>query len=142
MSSSKNLSQSESDWTLSLDLLIARAALDQSLRSELLLNPKKCCSANGVIIPDDIHLVFTNIDQELLIREIPTIPTITSDCVKTEWEPAHYNENVTEADIAAEQYEAAQVVTAAEVEAEAVAGTVAAAETATAAVSVIVLVAT
>ena len=72
MSSNHSSPETDSDWSLSLDLLIARAALDQSLRSELLENPHDCCKANGVLIPGDVHLVISNADQETIIREIPS----------------------------------------------------------------------
>lgn len=72
MSSNNSSPETSSNWSLSLDLLIARAALDQSLRCELLKNPHDCCKSNGVLIPGDVRLVITSADQETIIREIPS----------------------------------------------------------------------
>ncbi len=85
MSSNYSSPETNSDWSLSLDLLIARAALDQSLRSELLENPHDCCKANGVLIPGDVRLVISSADQETIIREIP------SDVLTTEVEKVSVN---------------------------------------------------
>ena len=60
------------EWTLALDLLVARSVLDSALRAELLANPEACCKANGVCIPDGLRLVLTHPDQPTLIREIPS----------------------------------------------------------------------
>ena len=60
------------EWTLALDLLVARSVLDPALRAELLANPEVCCKANGVSIPDGLRLVLTHPDQPTLIREIPS----------------------------------------------------------------------
>jgi len=72
MSSNNSSPETSSNWSLSLDLLIARAVLDQSLRCELLENPHDCCKSNGVLIPGDVRLVITSADQETIIREIPS----------------------------------------------------------------------
>ena len=72
-SNSKSSSDVVSDWSLSLDLLIARAALDPVLRSQLTQNPHHCCKANGISLPDDVNLVVTSSDKEIITREIPTI---------------------------------------------------------------------
>ena len=60
------------EWTLALDLLVARSVLDAALRAELLADPEVCCKANGVSIPDGLRLVLTHPDQPTLIREIPS----------------------------------------------------------------------
>lgn len=60
------------EWSLALDLLVARSVLDPALRAELLANPEACCKANGVSIPDGLRLVLTHSDQPTLIREIPS----------------------------------------------------------------------
>jgi len=144
MNSSNKLSQSESDWQLSLDLLIARAALDQSLRSELLLNPKKCCSANGILIPDEIQLVFTDADQELLIREIPTNSSDSSidkcETISPMNEPAYANYNETSKEVAVTAYEAVQAVEFVEVAEDVAAGTTVAGEAEAVVVAVAVVI--
>ena len=60
------------EWTLALDLLVARSVFDAALRAELLADPEVCCKANGVSIPDGLRLVVTHPDQPTLIREIPS----------------------------------------------------------------------
>jgi len=60
------------EWTLALDLLVARSVLDAALRAELLADPEACCKANGVSIPDGLRLVLTHPDLPTLIREIPS----------------------------------------------------------------------
>ena len=130
MSSNHSSPETDSDWSLSLDLLIARAALDQSLRSELLENPHDCCKANGVLIPGDVHLVISNADQETIIREIPIVKSDASFQKtikgKAVLGPAVFNEAVAEAEVgvaaAAVEVEAEvnNTTTTAEAEAEAV----------------------
>jgi len=87
--------QSRNDWTLSLDLLIARAALDENLRRVLIQDTRKCCANNGVVIPTDVMLVITDAEQETLVKQIPSL-TKTIDFTKTsttarELEPMSFN---------------------------------------------------
>jgi hypothetical protein len=60
------------EWVLALDLLIARAALDQELRTLLLDDPLHACKVHGVAIPDGIQLIITTADLPSVIRQIPT----------------------------------------------------------------------
>ena len=55
---------SNSDWKLALDLLIARAALDTELASQLTIDAKACCEQNGISLPDHVQLVISKPDQE------------------------------------------------------------------------------
>ena len=72
MNSKNSAPHPASDWLLSLDLLIARAAIDASLSSELLENAYECCKANGVLIPPGVSLILTSAEQKTIIREIPS----------------------------------------------------------------------
>ena len=54
---------SNSDWKLALDLLIARAALDTELASQLTIDAKACCEQNGINLPDRVQLVISNPDK-------------------------------------------------------------------------------
>jgi hypothetical protein len=72
MSSISTTFSATGEWSLALDLLVARSVLDPALRAELLANPEVCCRANGVSIPDGLRLVLTHPDQPTLIREIPS----------------------------------------------------------------------
>ena len=45
-------------WRLSVQLLVARAALDASLYAELLTNGDQFVRQSGVTIPDEVHLHF------------------------------------------------------------------------------------
>ncbi len=85
MNSKNSAPHPASDWLLSLDLLIARAAIDASLRSKLLENTHECCKVNGVLIPEGVRLVLTSAEQETIIREIP------SDLLTTELEKVSLN---------------------------------------------------
>jgi len=72
MSSISTTFSATGEWSLALDLLVARSVLDPALRAELLANPEVCCTANGVSIPEGLRLVLTHPDQPTLIREIPS----------------------------------------------------------------------
>ena len=85
MNSKNSPPQPASDWSLSLDLLIARAAIDASLRSKLLENTHECCKANGFSIPPGVRFILTSAGQETIIREIP------SDVLTTELEKVSVN---------------------------------------------------
>jgi hypothetical protein len=114
MSSNHSSPQTASDWSLSLDLLIARAALDQSLRCELLKNPHDCCKSNGVLIPGDVRLVITSADQETIIREIPS-DVLTTEVKKVsvnaaKRELATYNASTESVDVTTTATENIEVV--------------------------------
>lgn len=66
------LGTSHDEWVLALDLLIARATLDEELCAELLKAPQQTCLSNGVMIPEGVQVLITRADQPTLIREIPT----------------------------------------------------------------------
>jgi hypothetical protein len=120
------------EWTLALDLLVARSVLDAALRAELLADPEVCCKANGVSIPDGLRLVVTHPDQPTLIREIPS--TLAAGSFEKTGvtpqlrEPVVYNgtmeytETETSTEVTAEttEFEAAETTTTAAAEAEVV----------------------
>lgn len=62
----------QDEWVLALDLLIARATLDEELRSSLLSAPHETCLYHGVLIPEGVQVLITRAEQPTLIREIPT----------------------------------------------------------------------
>ena len=72
MSSISTAFSANGEWSLALDLLVARSVLDPSLRAELLANEEVYCKSNGVSIPEGLRLVLTHPDQPTLIREIPS----------------------------------------------------------------------
>ena len=114
MSSNNSSPETSSNWSLSLDLLIARAVLDQSLRCELLENPHDCCKANGVLIPGDVRLVITSADQETIIREIPS-DVLTAEVKKVsvnaaKRELATYNASTESVDVTTTATENIEVV--------------------------------
>ena len=112
------------EWVLSLDLLIARAALDQQLRASLLEAPRETCKANGVNIPQDVQLVITHSDRPTLIREIPsTLPAASFEKTSETsliLEPAVYNGTITSTAAVAQtaEVEASVTTTTGEVEME------------------------
>ena len=67
------LGPNHDEWVLALDLLIARATLDEELRTALLKAPQQTCLSNGVMIPEGVQVLITRADQPTLIREIPTM---------------------------------------------------------------------
>ena len=80
--------------------MIARAALDPALRSELISDAYACCKANKVHVAIGVRLVVTDSETSTIIREIPRL-TSTTSYKKTQGklptkEPAIYNaEDVT-----------------------------------------------
>lgn len=85
----------DSQWSLALDLLIARAALDEELRSQLMNDTTGTLLANGVEVPDDIHVVINHPDKRCVVREIPSTNADThfektGETVRTR-EPVVYN---------------------------------------------------
>lgn len=67
--SQNNTSQ---DWKLSVDLLIARAALDPKLAQELLNDSGQCFAKNGIEIPQNVQLVIASETQDVVVKTIPT----------------------------------------------------------------------
>ena len=65
------------DWQPALDLLIARAALDSALASELTTDAKACCEQNGINLPDHVKLVISNPDQEVMVKTLPVAQATT-----------------------------------------------------------------
>jgi hypothetical protein len=59
------------EWLLALDLVIARAALDDELRAQLLNNTRQALLANGVDVPVGVNVILTHPDQPTIVREIP-----------------------------------------------------------------------
>jgi hypothetical protein len=118
------------EWSLALDLLVARSVLDPVLRAELLANPEVCCKANGVCIPDGLRLVLTHPDQPTLIREIPSTLAAASfektGITPQLREPVVYNgtteytESTTSMEVDAANAGAGETTTTAEAEAEVV----------------------
>ena len=68
---------SNSDWKLALDLLIARAALDTELASQLTIDAKACCKQNGISLPDHVQLVISKPDQEVMVKTLPVAQATT-----------------------------------------------------------------
>lgn len=122
------------EWVLGLDLLIARATLDEELRSSLLSAPHETCLFHGVLIPEGFQVVITTADQQTLIREIPTsLPSASFEkTAETPFlrEPVVYNgstecteTNTTttvEAEVTEAEVQTTTTTTTAEVEAEVV----------------------
>ena len=96
------------DLDFALDLLVARAALDEELQEQLVKNPEECCNRNGIELPAGVRLVITHPGQEVLVREIPmtTSEAGLSKAVQStrELASAHFNsavavENITETEL-------------------------------------------
>ena len=62
---------SSTDWQLALDLLIARASLDTELARQLMQDTEFCCEQNGINLPDDVKLVVTIPEQEVMVKTLP-----------------------------------------------------------------------
>ena len=69
---------------MALDLLVARASLDDELRQELLANPQAHCLENGIQLPEGTQLIFKNEDSNLIIKEIPILETNTKKILRSE----------------------------------------------------------
>lgn len=132
-SMSNHIGADQQEWELALDLLIARAVLDEDLREALLEQPKKTCRDNGVMVPEGLQLVFTHAAQPNMIREIPAglaNPSfIKTEVLERELEATVFNgqtqttETTTTVEVEVEEVtvEATTEETSAEVAAEAVA---------------------
>jgi len=48
------------DMDFALDLLLARAALDEELHQQLIHDPEACCCRNGIELPAGVRLVITH----------------------------------------------------------------------------------
>lgn len=72
MSIDNNHPTEQQEWSLALDLLVARAALDGELRLALLADPLQTCMQNGINVPAGLQLIITHADRPTLVREIPT----------------------------------------------------------------------
>lgn len=134
MSNHISQDQHQHQWELALDLLIARAVLDDELRLALLEHPGQTCRDNGVRVPDGLQLIFTHADRPSLIREIPTglaSPSFTrTDVIERELEAAVFNGQTqttdttttvqAEVEVEEAEAEATSTSTTAEAEAEAV----------------------
>jgi len=83
MSSISTAFSANGEWSLALDLLVARSVLDPALRAELLVNPEACCKVNGVSIPEGLRLVLTHPDQPTLFAIYPA-----------HWLRAHFKKQV------------------------------------------------
>jgi hypothetical protein len=71
MSINNNSVSEQEEWSLALDLLVARAALDEDLRLALLAEPRETCRTNGIDLPAAIQLIITDANHPALVREIP-----------------------------------------------------------------------
>ena len=69
---------------MALDLLIARAALDEDLRQELLANPQAQCLENGIQLDEGTQLVFKNPESTVIIKEIPILKSDSKTILATE----------------------------------------------------------
>lgn len=134
MSNPISTDQLQNEWELALDLLIARAVLDDDLRLSLLEQPEQTCRENGVRLPEGLRLIITHPDQRSMIREIPSglaSPSfIKTDVLERELEASVFNgqtqttetTSTTTAEVEVEEVtlEATTETTTAEVGAEAV----------------------
>ena len=68
---------------MALDLLIARAALDEDLRQELLANPQAQCLENGIQLDEGTQLVFKNPESTVIIKEIPILQSDSKTVLAT-----------------------------------------------------------
>ena len=124
----------DSQWSLALDLLIARAALDEELKIQLMNDTAGTLVANGVEVPDDIHVVINHPDKQCVVREIPSMNADTrfektGATVKSR-EPVVYNgtteytetntTTVAEAEVTEAEAQTTTTTTTAEAEAEVV----------------------
>tara|TARA_B100000482_G_C12597545_1_gene293888 strand:+ start:888 stop:1271 length:384 start_codon:yes stop_codon:yes gene_type:complete len=82
---------SKSNLEMSLDLLVARASLDKSLRNELMHDAERYCIENGIKLPEGTKIVFTSAESHLIVKEIPILSqdnsTIQKIAVKTPARP-------------------------------------------------------
>ena len=93
---------SNADWQLGLDLLIARAALDTELASQLTKDAKLCCKENGINLPDQIKLVICTPDQEVVVKSLPLTLATTFTSVAPQKElvgSSTYNSGGTEEEV-------------------------------------------
>lgn len=134
MSIDDNLAAEQQEWSLALDLLVARAALDEELRQALLAEPLQTCRANGINLPAGLQLIITHADHPTLVREIPaTLPSASFEkTAPTPYlrEPVVYNgttesvetntTTVAEAELTEAEVQTTTTTTTAEVEAEVV----------------------
>jgi hypothetical protein len=133
MSNPISMDEGQNEWELALDLLIARAVLDDDLRQSLLEQPEQTCREHGVRLPEGLRLIITHADQRSMIREIPSglaSPSfIKTDVLERELESSVFNgqtqTTTTTTTVAVEveevEAEATTTETSAEVAAEAVA---------------------
>ena len=81
----------KSNSEMSLDLLVARASLDKSLRNELMHDAERYCIENGIKLPEGTKIVFTSAESHLIIKQIPILnpdnSTIQKIAVKTPARP-------------------------------------------------------
>ena len=105
---------SNADWQLGLDLLIARAALDTELASQLTKDAKLCCKENGINLPDQIKLVICTPDQEVVVKSLPLTLATTFTSVAPQKElvgSSTYNSGGTTTDTNTNSTEEAEVTT-------------------------------
>ena len=90
------------DLDFALDLLLARAALDEELHKQIIHDPEACCHRNGIELPAGVRLVITHPGQEVLVREIPMTTSEAglskADQSTRELASAHFNSAVTTAE--------------------------------------------
>ena len=113
---------SNADWQLGLDLLIARAALDTELASQLTKDAKLCCKENGINLPDQIRLIICTPDQEVVVKSLPLTLATTFTSVAPEKElvgSSTYNSGGTEEEVETVTTEAQTAETTSTLEAEA-----------------------
>ena len=113
---------SNADWQLGLDLLIARAALDTELASQLTKDAKLCCKENGINLPDQIKLVICTPDQEVVVKSLPLTLATTFTSVAPQKElvgSSTYNSGGTEEEVETTTTETAETTSTQEAEAEA-----------------------
>ena len=127
------------DLDFALDLLLARAALDEELHQQLIHDPEACCHRNGIELPAGVRLVITLPGQEVLVRAIPMNTSDAglskADQSTRELASAHFNsavtvENLTETELvvintSASDQVMAEAETAASAQAQTIVSTVA-----------------
>ena len=112
---------SNADWQLGLDLLIARAALDTELASQLTKDAKLCCKENGINLPDQIKLVICTPDQEVVVKSLPLTLATTFTSVAPQKElvgSSTYNSGGTEEEVETATTQTAATTSTQEAEAE------------------------
>ena len=107
MSIQPQFDSNHDEWILAVDLLIARATLEEELRASLLSAPKQTCRSHGIKIPEGVQVVITSAEQQTLVREIPA--TLPSGSFEKTSSIAYFRESALYNGAAVEEVATAQV---------------------------------